>query len=135
MGGGAGINFRFDLENTAGIWRPKQKKLVKLKPPVIRSFDALGYMDGMNEVRGDLLKVKKIHLQIDSDDVGYFKYCRCSDGDEITVYQSQYCTQFERIVFAGYVRGNIRQVFPMWIEGTLTLDVGYGVKCDASLQI
>lgn len=107
MGGGAGIKitarmfgFYFTLRNkhaTCGV----------------ESWDAHGYMDGMNNVRGDLLKATA-HFELTAEEK---KYVREKWG--ATSNEKLYCSRFTAsgMVFAGWVRGRWQDAFPLTLKG------------------
>lgn len=130
MGGGAGITLVLGLEPTWGTFRPKSRRLTHVAAPVISKFSLFGYSDGMNDVRGDLLIVRKLSVpELDRDLVSYLVgQLGCSNGDALALYANKRSGGSEprRTFWQGYIRGDIRKIFPMQIDCTLTIDAGYG---------
>ena len=127
MSGGAGVRFTLRIDSFNLVTGTKYLKAETL--PDIESWDCLGYMDGMNNIRGDMLKVKKVVYELDDNDKAYLK------EEGIKPRTILYCPSFtvENMEWAGYVRGKWQNAFPMTLTGST--DIEYLGQCDISVVV
>ena len=127
MGGGAGI--RFSLKINSFAFNTKRGEVNPIKPVTIQNWSALGHMDGMDNIRGDLLKVKRVEYILEQDERAELK------KDDIRASDTLWANSFvaENVEFAGYVRGKWTDIFPMWLTGETYLE-GIGT-CEISVLV
>jgi hypothetical protein len=163
MGGGAGIQFEFEVSGAGitltehfgpkrGRWRglrplascpagksarrTARQKLFKVTLPDIDSFSMHGYMDGLGNVRGNILKVKQILIEPpDKEDIEYLVEQGYKPGDGFSFYFSSNDEKPKLMLFSGYVRGDIHQQFPLHVPCSMTMDVGWGIRLDCTLIV
>lgn len=127
MGGGAGILVTLELEDF-GVTRKRNRrdelKIVTL--PELARWHAQGYMDGMSDIRGDMLKVKELLLdKLEEGDAEWLTEQGYKPGDCLAAWIEE--EQWPRArIFRGYVRGRWRDVFPLSIDFDLWVEaLGY----------
>ena len=132
MGGGAGINFELKLSGGYCLWHPKKRVFEITKCPVIESFDALDYMTGMCQVRGDLLKIINFEIEtLDQADSDWLYERGGKRADQSMYFFQQADDKIEEMIFGGYGRGDIKKAMrgltfssDMWLDS----DGGCGIR-------
>lgn len=118
MGGGAGIRFSFEFSQF-GVEIKDGKLAVQDKPELVQ-WHAVGYADGMRDIRGDLFTVGSVEVKMVEPDATLF-YNKYDEGDEFIVCDFNP----ELMVWAGWTRGNWQDLFPMVITGEASI-IYYG---------
>jgi len=137
-GGGAGINFKWDVDMTRTYAIAKfdgRRWICELHGdlPSMDKFDAIGYDDGQRNVNGnkmlkfksidvDWYKVEKELLYQTEDDI---EDGTITKGDTIEVDIDRYDWE-DTMLFKGYVRGKIKQNDVFNVEGNATAYTDYG---------
>lgn len=112
MGGGAGIRISARVN---GFYFTAQHKHAAVE---IESWDALGYEDGMRDIRGDMLKATA-YFEITAEERQYLReHWGVKQGERLWCP----CFTAEEIIFAGWVRGPWQSRFPLTIECHVDLE-------------
>lgn len=106
MGGGAGITIDCTIDGFYFTPRSKSAKVTVLK------WDALGYQDGMTDIRGDMLKAV-VDFELTQEDKDYLK----AQGVKSNVHLYAGKFHAKQMIFGGYVRGKWQSQFPLTLEG------------------
>jgi hypothetical protein len=122
MGGGAGITITARCDGF--YFTARQKKAVI----EIESWDAIGYEDGMRDIRGNMLKATA-YFDIDAEDKEYLKKNHFKLNEKLWV--SKFTA--EEMIFSGYVRGKWEKQFPLTLKGTVEFE-GLGDK-DITVEV
>lgn len=132
-GGGAGISFKdfeFAVSGFHGSVRAGGEIAFDTDNdrPSLESFSCLGYDDGMDGVRGSLLKISNVYLTDVDGVIAEAKQVAEAKGitGEVTVSGSLSPTSYSKyMIFGGYVRGDIKGIKS--IEADFTAHVDYYV--------
>ncbi len=123
MGGGAGITWTLHGVRGQMKWSRRKQTFRPHGPITLDSFDAEGYMDGMDDVRGDLLKVTSIVFDVNPDDLPWWKRNFDLRTDIFTICGvTRDCTEPHAVSSGGYIRSKWPASFPLDLVGTLYLE-------------
>jgi hypothetical protein len=123
MGGGAGVEWEVQLERSHWKWNARKKCFRPIEEVKVDRFSARGYMDGMDDVRGDLLKVVSIEVTHPEMDLDWWKEHYDLKEDIFTMYfYKETCKHPHYMTWGGYIRSPIESIFPLTLEGEMVLE-------------
>lgn len=128
MGGGAGVTWtvEFEYHTYPMRWDPINSRLTMQKhsEPKIDRFNAQGYQDGMNDVRGDMLKVNELTIDIPEKDYKWLLDAMANNENHLFDVSFEYEGHkwFETMTWGGYVRGKIEDIFPLDLQAQVTVE-------------
>ena len=134
MGGGAGLNFSLKITNGYCRWHPVKRVFDIARTPEIERFDMHGYMDGLSNVRGELLRIVNFEIEpLDPADSDWLRRHGVRASQELYLGQPSR-EKIECMIWGGYVRGDIRATVPS-MTFTADLDVeGVGVRATFGIE-
>lgn len=106
-GGGAGIRFENIILDNPIKGEILNGKLTIIDKGSIKSFDAVGYEDGLRDVRGDILDISSVTIEVQDvlDVLGLDSY----NPSELLEFRIDSLDDFTDVLFGGYVRGTVKQ--------------------------
>lgn len=112
MGGGAGITWELELESLPLDF--KRGKFIPARKPVITTWHASDYMNAMQNIRPDLLRLISIKIDdpngAENPDMSY-DWAAWMNGNRL-----------EASSFSGYTRGPWQDTFPLTFSGQMHVD-------------
>jgi hypothetical protein len=127
MGGGAGIQITLELEQFYVARKKNRRDELKVVTfPELARWHAQGYMDGMSDIRGDMLKVKELRLdKLEEGDAEWLTGQGIKPGECLAAWIEE--RQWPHTcIFRGWIRGKWQDAFPLSIDFDLYVEtLGY----------